>query len=303
MSLANASRGFTLIEAAALTAAAAAMGSLGLIAFGGQPQAARDGARQRKDMTQIRGIHQALVVWAQNNNDLYPMPSKLDVENHTVREEGRAKDTSANIYSMLVYQGSIGTEMLVSPVENNDAVTASQTYEFDQPRAAVNPAKAIWDPQLKVGLGERGTEKGHVSYAHLQPAGGRLSAWSNSFNAREVALSNRGPEITKVVVDDSDIAVPTLAKPDSKAMNQLGDGEVWNGHIVTNDNHVEFVRRLFAHERFYKRGDINYTNRDGFNVTDVIFFDEQDDPKSKNMFLGLFIKAGEKPADYKPIWD
>jgi hypothetical protein len=106
-----------------------------------------------------------------------------------------------------------------------------------------------------------------------------------------------------VVVDDSDIAVPTLAKPDSKAMNQLGDGEVWNGHIVTNDNHVEFVRRLFAHERFYKRGDINYTNRDGFKVTDVIFFDEQDDPKSKNMFLGLFIKAGEKPADYKPIWD
>ena len=36
---------------------------------------------------------------------------------------------------------------------------------------------------------------------------------------------------------------------------------------------------------------------------DLIFFDEPDDVNQSNIYLGIFITAGEKPSEFKGIWD
>ena len=47
-----------------------------------------EGGRLVKDSTQIRGIHQGMVLWAQNNKDQYPLPSVIDAHNDTVADQG-----------------------------------------------------------------------------------------------------------------------------------------------------------------------------------------------------------------------
>src|SRR5690606_32187581 len=132
---------------------------------------AREAARQVKDAAQIRNFIQAMVVFALNNKDVYPLPSLLALNNDTVADAGAAKDTTANTFSILVYQGAISTELLVSPAESNPTIKRFNDYEFVDPKAAVNPAKALWDPALSADFSEGKT--GHISYAHLQPTGGR----------------------------------------------------------------------------------------------------------------------------------
>ncbi|MFT3683343.1 MAG: hypothetical protein QM783_00205 [Phycisphaerales bacterium] len=46
-----------------------------------------------------------------------------------------------------------------------------------------------------------------------------------------------------------------------------------------------------------------YVNAKGMQMPDLAFFDETDDPEADNNFFGVFIKAGNKPAEFKPIWD
>src|SRR5207247_2089729 len=65
----------------------------------------RGESRRHRDETQLRGLGQSLVTWCQGNNDDYPLPSRVDKANYTLTLEGRAKDTTSNIYSMLVFNG------------------------------------------------------------------------------------------------------------------------------------------------------------------------------------------------------
>jgi hypothetical protein len=273
--------------------------------MGTQPGGTSWAAQQKKDSTQVRGLHQAMVVFAQNNGDLYPLPSKLDAKDNTIKEGGRAKDTTANIYSILVYNGSISPEILVSPAEKNPAVTPADKYEYDQPKAAAVPAKAMWDPAgIAAGLGPK--DKGNVSYAHLQPAGGRLKAWSNSFAATETILGSRGPQVRTVAApkggEKDAKAVVTLAKPDSVTLGMLGDGTWWSGNIGFNDNHVEFADKLIAHGKPY-RGKHVYKHADGTERPDVIFYDEPEDKDHANAFLGIWGTAGEDVLQYRGNWD
>ena len=43
-------------------------------------------SRQARDADQLRAIHQGMVLWAQNNADVYPLPSRLDTADNTVPE-------------------------------------------------------------------------------------------------------------------------------------------------------------------------------------------------------------------------
>lgn len=255
---------------------------------------ARASSRQIKDSTQVRGIHQAMVLWRQGNDDSYPLPSRVDKDNFTVAEVGREKDTTVNIVSMLIYSGFIGPEMCISPAESNSDIRAMKKYSLSKPAKAVNPAKALWDPAFAVDF--TGGKKGNFSYAHTLPADERLKyTWSNTFEAREAVVGNRGPEIASMTTTrDGRLFAPARVKSNTYLIH--GGRTTWEGNIAYNDNHISFETRIDPEPTLYKDG----AGKEWF---DCLFFDEQDDPKRTNNFLGVFTKAGATGAEYRAIWD
>src|SRR5690606_12432282 len=144
-------RAFTLIELLVVIAIIALLVGILLPALG----KARASARQLKDATQIRNIVQAMVVFAQNNQDSYPLPSRLDTGNTTINNHGNditRKDNTGNVLSILVFQGAVSTELCINPAESNTAqIVRDDKYEFADPRMAQTAYSgvstlALWDP-------------------------------------------------------------------------------------------------------------------------------------------------------------
>lgn len=283
--------GFALIELLVIVAVVLIAGVVLLL-----PSIGRTGCgnRQLRDWTQVRGLHQGMVTWAQSHHDRFPLPSVLDPGNLTVKEMGTEKDHTANILSPLIFNGTISTELLINPAEASGKIRLKDDYEFENPKAAVNPAKALWDPSLRVDFtSEQG---GNNSYAHLLPSGARLKLWTNtnSLGPAQAVLGNRGPEIASVKQNRDGTVAPKLVNPDTITFLIHGSRKAWEGNVAFQDNHVEFLSSL-------KRG--SYVDSKGVKREDVLFFDEPDDPTGLNALLGIFTKAGGTPREFTAIWD
>mgnify|MGYP003675277464 CR=1 FL=1 len=307
--------GFTIIELLVIVFVVIALLFVVTVAITPAP---RVNHRWMRDSVQLRGIQQSLITWSGSNDDKYPLPSTIDVDNFTVPELGRAKDTTANIMSLLVYEGFITAELLVSPLENNDRVQVYEDYEIEDISGAVDPEKALWDPKLSADF--TSDAGGNISYAHLIPDQSRLAVWGSTFKAEEAILSNRGPEMRStertggnVVTYFADLGTNTTRLydgPDHKT-------GYWSGNIAFNDSHVDFVNNLYADNK--PVGDpkaeprlfVPSENGELAYFHDVLFSDEQaPDGKDNwreaydaNQFLGIFTTAGESREDFTAIWD
>ncbi|MGH7132535.1 MAG: hypothetical protein ACREJO_11370 [Phycisphaerales bacterium] len=251
-----------------------------------------------KDATQVRNITQAMMVFANSNKDVFPLPSVLDADNATIaadRTGADAKNTQSNILSVLVYNNFISTELLVSPQEVSSSIKVCDTYASTNPSVAANPAKALWDPSLSVDFtSTKPNTPGHTSYAMMAPDDVRRAAgkYGNTFSATEPLIGNRGPEITGLRADGS----PILNNPGTNTFLIHGSRRTWEGNIAYNDGHVNTETR-------YDPVEVTYKNAAGKNITDNLFFDEPDDPSGLNAFLTVFPKAGTTKAEFKRIWD
>ena len=307
--------GFTIIELLAIIIVVIALLIAAAVAISPQPHR---GHRQLRDATQVRGIQQALITWASNNDDQFPLPSTIDKDNFTVPELGRAKDTTANILSILICEGFITSELAVSPQDINDRIMPYDNYEVEQPAGAVDPDKALWDPKFSADFtSESG---GHNSYAHLIPQGKRLEEWTYTFKPDKAILSNRGPEMRAVELAGGRV-VTRFANPATNTTRFFKGSahkrDWWSGNVAFNDNHVELVSNLYAdgqpvgdakaNPRLYLPGTDGKLT--GFH--DVLFADEQPpegddahrDAYDANQFLGIFTTAGENREDFTAIWD
>ncbi|MEQ8844019.1 MAG: prepilin-type N-terminal cleavage/methylation domain-containing protein [Phycisphaerales bacterium] len=244
-------KAFTLIELLVVIAIIALLIGILLPALG----KARSTARQLKDSTQIRGVVQAMAIWAQNNQEDYPIPSRLDRNGDTIggaQEVDFSKDTTGNVMSVLIFNGFFPVELAVSPAEAG-AVEVKEDYQSANPEEAQNPQSALWDPTFKgtpfddqgVSYPPESRDISNNSYAQVPYFGARNRIWSNTFSSTDAILANRGPvyesegsqdNITWRLVDgDFGEQSTTLLIHGSKTQ--------WSGNVGYNDQHVDFHTR------------------------------------------------------------
>lgn len=226
------------------------------------PTKQRELARQLKDSTQVRKIQQGLVVWSQNNQDIYPIPSKIDVnpEHQTSAGDGKQKDTTRNIVSLLIYTQCVDAAECVSPSEVNTKIKLDKGYTYAEPPVAKgDPKRALWDPTFTaypddalasvkpIARSDGIKSVGGFSYAHVIPFAGRSHMWTSTFMQSEAVVGNRGP--TYRFGRDGWVLSNAFAKGGvgpavrGTASNTLrihGKPNVWEGNIAYNDNHVNF---------------------------------------------------------------
>ncbi len=296
-------RAFARADAVALIAFGVfAIALIGGVGGRGQPEGAfdqaRETARQLKEAQHARAILQSLIIWGGNNRDEYPLPSKLDGDGQTVAEPGLGKNTSAAIYSLLIFNGFIPVEIMVSPAEVNPKIKPDDDYEVVSPKAARDPDGAMWDPAFSVDF-TKGA--GNASFAHAQPAAARRDRWGLTFAATDAMVALRGPRITGVDVGAGGVAA-AVAKGDSQTFATRGAADSWSGNVAFNDNHVEFYENLFGPVPIPTAHFTTYQGEEGA-APDLWFYDEPDDWKLANQFVGIFPAAGREPAEFTPIWD
>lgn len=285
-------RGLTWVD---VVVAVLLLGLIGVVLLSSMGRARGHGGRQLKDSTQIRGIQQGLILWANNNQDRYPLPSLVDKDGTTIAGEADEKDTTANMVSLMIFNGFFSPEICVSPAESNGAIRIFDKYQYTDPSGATDPKKALWDPGFRADFT---TGEGNFSYGHAVLWGERKERWKadQSFDAGYAILGNRGPEIASVAKKKSPEVKPTLVNPKSNTLLIHGPRTTWEGNIAYDDYHINFETSLAPEGVLYKDAEKK-------EWRDTLFLDEPDDPTGSNAMLGIVVKSGKAREDWKLIWD
>ncbi|MGP1309958.1 MAG: type II secretion system protein [Phycisphaerales bacterium] len=215
--------GFTLIELLVVVSIIALLIGILLPALG----RARRQAQQLTDGTQVREMQRALLNYAQDNNDFYPIPANADRFDRTEGLEVNVnsitdvdieqKNRTGAIFSILIFEGQVVPEQCVSPAEADGTIAPDPNFETSSPGVANEPNRALWDPAFvgtkdtndgmwdnpnsgEIGSSDRRDDivlegqGSNFSYAHTPLAGARRNIyWTASYSATQPVLSNRGP--------------------------------------------------------------------------------------------------------------
>lgn len=216
--------------------------------------AARRTARRMQNSTQLRGIHQGLVAFANSNkNNFAGFDSRGRIianGKETTGNSGDGDTVQARFWIML--EGDFFTpEYAISPSE----VANVDEVEWGGRNGT---ATVKWDDNTK-----------HYSYAMLGIKGvageapdanfaGRGAEWKQTLNSQAIVLSDRNTG--------------------TNATNQVesihtGDRGDWQGSVLWNDNHVQFDNGQY-YETKYANGAL-HSDRFG-NGTDNLFDSEAD---------------------------
>ena len=186
---------------------------------------ARDRTRHPYN-SQLRGIHQGMVTYANSNKEFFPGlgPDGL--------EDTQVLDWEED-----------GVPLMPAGLAVDRRFAVLLHGDFFTPEYAVSPSEN--DPAIGGWSGQGAITAEHYSYAMLQVPGegGRRDEWQQTLNSQAIVASDRN--------------TGTTANPSSIHVDH---GEPWRGQVLWNDNHVEFLSKA-RFETKYGSGDLNEKDR------------------------------------------
>ncbi|MDY7107827.1 MAG: type II secretion system protein [Planctomycetota bacterium] len=270
----NRTRGFTLIELLVVIAIIALLVGLLLPALA----KAQRNARSLKDKSQIKQIHQAMLVFANDNDDVLPTPGLINREANPyappgvddqmpgVGPENQNQNTTANLYSCMIAQEYYNPDLLIGPTEVNPIIEEYVDYNFEMYDP---PNDTYWDDNFQAQLTAGPC---HTSYYHLALIGQRKKVkWRNTSRENDPMIATRGTKNGTMEGEDWTRSYTLLLH---------GPKKTWVGNIAYSDNHTE------ASETFYPSL-VSYEpmTPDGQLTKDNIFAAEFDDNDEANPYL------------------
>jgi prepilin-type N-terminal cleavage/methylation domain-containing protein len=287
-------RGFTLIELLVVIAIIALLVGILLPALG----KARKNAQQLKDGTQVRGIMQAMVNWASDNRQKFPVPSVADANDQTVAHV--SKNRTGSILSLMIWNQTITPELCVSPAEVARVLPYTD-YQYSNPVGSegIQQGKyAVYDPRFlgssldftdTVSQLPDGAKTGNNSYAHNCIEGGRKSNWSSTLSASQAVIGNRGPVYKQTMTPDIDQNEVwelvsglgnTVFGASSETLFIHGSENKWEGNIAYGDVHVEFSLQPDPESATF----VDRRQANPINQRDNLFVDETNEGADVNAF-------------------
>lgn len=210
-------RAFTLIELLVVISIIALLIAILLPALG----AARRAARQMQNNTQLRGIHQGLYIFAQENKTYYA--------GLTSKSDGKEILASAAFAAEYPELGSFAAA--VNSATNRGKMGILVVYDYVVPEYVISPSET--NTAIKAWKPGEDWDITSNSYALLDIG--------NNNNASSQALGRRAEwkdTASSEVLIGSDRNRNTTAIPES-VHTEKGSGE-WRGGIVWNDGHTGF---------------------------------------------------------------
>jgi prepilin-type N-terminal cleavage/methylation domain-containing protein len=265
--------GFTLIELLVVVAIIALLIGLLMPALA----KARRNAASMKDQTQIKQIHQAMLIHANTNRGRLPTPGLINRQPIFVKgakvnligmgDENNTKNHTRHLYSAMVAQNYYNTDILVGPTEVNLFVKIHRDYNYDlyQPSADVYWEGDVADPQpsiaapgansnpewFDVRVDGQGTGISNTSYSHMALVGHRKRLkWQDTQAIGDPMVATRGTGPGAVATNWGG-AEQGPDYEDSPTLELHGARLQWVGNVVFNDNHVEQLTSFYSSNTTY----------------------------------------------------
>lgn len=241
-------KAFTLVELMVVISIIALLMGLLLPAL----SSAMRSAKSKKEMVQLRGLHQTMGVYASENDGKFPIPGNIARQaingpggQQYIQGVGNSRplyNTTEGIASTLIAMKYAQPELMVSPAENNAEIgVKGQIVEGDGEPVPYDYANwkphqgQYWDETFNSKLGDDDAD--HISFSNLTLLGpARRSRWHDTAGTDTIVWSTRGTK-------DGDTSTEDYSK--NPVLQMHGPETTWNGHTVTADGAVLVAQNFY----------------------------------------------------------